>query len=444
MPAFRAVSAATGTDATGEGVLPSGVQAGDLMLAFVGHSASSATITGEPAGWSLQEADPNPADFSLWCYARVYQNGDAAPVFTFSAAGSWTVDIAAISGVAATPVNADIGEQIAAANAIALGDITPTVNDCLLVGFAMADASGGARTWTQSGSMTERLDQMNNDLHRALADELLSGGGGVPVGRTFTVSGNAQDLGGFLLAIAPLAGTQFSQSVSGAITPAGAIAKQDQKIISGTGTPTGVAIKQTNTTKTGVVSMGGAVLKQVQRALAGALTPAGSVSISRLFIKTVSGGLSGAGALTKRGGHGLSGELTVSGSVFKSIYRALSGALSMAGSLTASQAAKIFYQAVSGALDLSGALARKTQRSLNGNLTGNGQLVKSISKLLNGILSGLGTLAAELLNAWTGTPASRTLSVCTETRVLQILRENRTLTIFPQPRIFYISAGMLQ
>src|SRR3972149_2727793 len=283
MPAFRAVSAATGTDATGEGVLPSGVQAGDLMLAFVGHSASSATITGEPAGWSLQEADTNPADFSLWCYARVYQNGDAAPVFSVSATGSWTVDIAAISGVAATPVNADIGEQIAAANAIALGDITPTVNDCLLGGFAMADASGGARTWTQSGSMTERLDQMNNDLHRALADELLSGGGGVPVGGTFPVSGNAQDLGGFLLAI----------------TPAGAIAKQDQKIMSGTVTPTGVAIKQTNTTKTGVVSMGGAVLKQVQRALAGALTPAGSVSISRLFIKTVSGVLSGAGALTK-------------------------------------------------------------------------------------------------------------------------------------------------
>lgn len=203
--AFRAISTGTGTDATGEGTIPVGTAAGDLMIAFVAHSASTATITGEPSGWTLQEADPNPADFSLWCYTRKWQSGDTNPTWTFSAAGGWTVDIVSYSGVdTTTPVNADVGGQAAAVNAITLS-VTPSVANCMLVAFGDVDATGTLRTWTEDGSMTERLEQLDNAMHRVVADELLSGGSGASQSRTLTFIGTAQDVGGFLLALAPSA-----------------------------------------------------------------------------------------------------------------------------------------------------------------------------------------------------------------------------------------------
>jgi hypothetical protein len=203
---FRNISTATGTDATGEGTIPTGTVAGDLMIAFLCSVGSGTTISSAPSGWTLQEPDPNPADFSLWCYSRLWQSGDPNPTWNFSTVGAWTVDVASYSGVdTTTPVNVDIGEQVAAANSIAVGAITPTADNCMLLAFGAVDASGAARTWTESGAMTERLEQTDNALHRVVAEELLSGGSGVGQTRTLTVTGSTQDIGGFLLAVAPAA-----------------------------------------------------------------------------------------------------------------------------------------------------------------------------------------------------------------------------------------------
>jgi dihydrofolate reductase len=205
--AFRALSTATGTDDSAEGTIPTGTTTEDFMVAFLTSASSTATVSTPASGWDLQEADPSPADFSTWCYSRRWQSGDSNPTWTLSVAGGWTVDIVSYSGTdSTTPVNVDIGEQGAALQEIALGPVTPTVDDCMLVAFGAVDAAGGARTWTEDGAMTERLDQMDNALHRVVAEELLSGGSGAGQTRTLTFSGSTQDVAGFLLALAPGAG----------------------------------------------------------------------------------------------------------------------------------------------------------------------------------------------------------------------------------------------
>ncbi len=204
--AFRDVSFTTGTDATAEATIPAGTVDGDWMIAFLPHASSSATITGTPSGWAVQEPDPNPVDFSCICYTRRKQAGDANPTWTWSAAGNWSVDISSWSGVdSANPVNVDVG----AISAIANGDIslalTPSINDTMLVGWACIDAVGSARTWSQTGAMTEVLDRLDNAMHRCLAYEQLVGGSGVLQTRVFTddTAGSTQDVGGFMLALTP-------------------------------------------------------------------------------------------------------------------------------------------------------------------------------------------------------------------------------------------------
>lgn len=205
--AYRSHASTTGTDATAEGTIPAGTQVGDVMIAFLMHSASTATVSTGASGWDGSlEPDPNPADFSARFYFRVFQAGDANPTWTWSAAGNWTVDILSYSGAdTGAPINAHIGEQIAAANSIVLGAITPNVNDCTLVGVGMTDATS-AKTWTESDTPNERIDQGDNQQRRAVADWQLSGGSGIGVSRTFTMDGTSGDMAGFLLAIAPAVG----------------------------------------------------------------------------------------------------------------------------------------------------------------------------------------------------------------------------------------------
>lgn len=208
---FNRVNPTTGTDASAEGDL-TGINDGEIMIAFLNHSSSSATISSGPADtWDLVEADPNPADFACLCYKRVKQSGDSAPVWTWSASGNWTVDIIAFSGQdASTPLDDTSSVQQAGVNTVTTTSVTPAVADCVLVWWASTDATGGARTWTQSGTPTERLDQMDNAHHRCMATEVIAGAGS-GITRTATVSGSAQDIGAFAVLVRPASVTLVSK-----------------------------------------------------------------------------------------------------------------------------------------------------------------------------------------------------------------------------------------
>lgn len=204
-PLYKSLGTASGNGTSGAGSTPGTIDAGDLQLAFVSHSVAAATIT-PPDGWLLVRGNPGAADLACWAYARTYQPGDPSPTWTFSTSGDWGVDIVAYDHVDTAILDvASIAEQVGtgASNVLSLGPITPAVGDCLLVGYAVGDATSLGRTWTQSGAMVERLESNGTNLQRAIAEELLDGGGGTPVSRDFTFSGTANDLGGFLVALSP-------------------------------------------------------------------------------------------------------------------------------------------------------------------------------------------------------------------------------------------------
>jgi hypothetical protein len=176
--------------------LPVGVGTGMIMMAFVCHSSSTATCT-TPAGWTLVQ-ETNPVDYTSYCYTRPYVGGDSAPSFTASVSVNWSVDIYAVK---ATAVNATAHTEVPALNAITM-TVTPTAANSIIVVHVQADVVAPARTWTVDHG-TEVMDRMDTEMNRQLVTETLVGGSGVAQSYTSTISGTAQDLGGFILALTP-------------------------------------------------------------------------------------------------------------------------------------------------------------------------------------------------------------------------------------------------
>jgi hypothetical protein len=70
------------------------------------------------------------------------------------------------------------------------------------VWFASTDATGAARTWTQGGTPTERLDRLDSTHHRCIAEEVIpTSGSGIT--RTATVTGSVQDIAAFMVLVRP-------------------------------------------------------------------------------------------------------------------------------------------------------------------------------------------------------------------------------------------------
>lgn len=386
--AFRSVASSTGTDSSGEGTIPSGTATNDIMLAFVVHNSSSATISVAASGWDLLIDDPNPADYSLWCYKRIFASGDSNPTWTFSVAGNWTIDIVSYSGNdTTTPIDASGGNQSAAVNTKTTASLTPSVTGCMLVAHGSVDASGSARTWTETGAMTERVETADNQLHRLLAEELLSTSGS-GVTRDLTVSGTAQDLATFAVLIRPAAGgTQYTQSASGGLTPDSILTKQDQKPLTGSMVSSGSIVKQVQKFVSGTLSTIGTLVKNIATSFVGTVTASGGVL--KTFLRSMVGTGSAQGALTAQTSKNISGSLTNVGTIIKLTRVALSGTLNSAGILNG---IKTVLLSLTGLLGSSGSLAKQTTKLFSSGVTLNGIVAKLVSKIntatltVNGIL----------------------------------------------------------
>jgi hypothetical protein len=174
------------------------------MLAAVINDGSVQTITTPASGWTLLETMPvSGMDFSAWLYGRVKQTGDGNPTWIFSG-GAWHIVIAAYSGVSTIDDTSQSTVTVADVD-IATADVSPVSADDMLVVVGLSDAAAPARTWTETGTMTERFEGIGQTLHCLVADEQLSGGAGSPVSRVLTISGTTQQLGAFAVALAPAA-----------------------------------------------------------------------------------------------------------------------------------------------------------------------------------------------------------------------------------------------
>ena len=203
-------------------------------------------------------------------------------------------------------------------------------------------------------------------------------------------------------------GTQFTQSVSGGITPAGALAKQGGKPLGGGITPAATLVRHIVRALAGAITPSGALVPRAGKALAGSVAPAGTLSFN--IGKVLAGALAPAGDLLKRTGKVLGGAITPTGTLasIRTFLVTLAGAITPSGGLSVGVG-----KALVGVVAPVGALLRQTGKvlagavtpsstltalrtvlvSLAGALTPSGGLSFAIGKNLAGAVTPLGTLS---------------------------------------------------
>lgn len=187
-------------------------------------------------------------------------------------------------------------------------------------------------------------------------------------------------------------GTTYNQTVSGSITPTGALVKQGKKILTGGITPTGVAVKQDKKILTGALAPAGVLTKQAKKLLTGGITPSGALNRLKLLFKALTGSITPTGSLRKQTNKVLTGSLTPVGVLLKTATKRLGGSITPTAVLAT---AKVIIKALSGSLTPTGSLRNQTVKRLTGSLTPSGTLVKLTKKVLTGTV-GLAGLVTRL------------------------------------------------
>jgi hypothetical protein len=208
-----------------------------------------------------------------------------------------------------------------------------------------------------------------------------------------------------------VSGTTYPSSVTGALTPAGALTKQDNKRLTGaittligalakqdqpkrTGalTPSGILTKQSQLPKIGMITPSGTLTKQTGLPRAGVIatiTGALSKQTNKLFagaLSSIVGTLSRAISTTKTGS-----VATIAGALTKLAQVTRVGTVNLSGALAAVRSVLI---TLVGALMPSGVLWRETRKTETGTQVTSGGVTKQTSMTKTGGLTPSGVLAA--------------------------------------------------
>lgn len=185
----------------------------------------------------------------------------------------------------------------------------------------------------------------------------------------------------------PSAGSNFTQSLSGGFTPAGALARLAKKFPAGGYTPSGTVARLAKKSPAGGMTPSGTVARAASKALAGALTSAGTVA--RLARKFPAGGMTPSGALSN----------------LKVVLVALAGGMTPSGAVI-----RVARKSVAGGMTPSGTVSRLAAKALAGALAPVGALRRLVAKALAGVLATVGALTRSATTGGT-TRASSTSAV---------------------------------
>lgn len=177
--------------------------------------------------------------------------------------------------------------------------------------------------------------------------------------------------------------TDYTASLSGSVTPSGAIAKAVAQPRTGTLTHTGSLTRASAQSRTGSLTTSGAVTKASAKPLAGTATTGGS--LTRATSQSRTGSVTLTGLLTRATTKGLTGSLALAGSLTKAIARALAGSVTLSGAFVAGS---LFTKALTGAVTLTGAaVVKATAKTVTGTVTASGSVLRAIAKAFTGLLT---------------------------------------------------------
>jgi hypothetical protein len=195
-----------------------------------------------------------------------------------------------------------------------------------------------------------------------------------------------QDSAVFLNLLNAVAGTTYTISLDGSVTPTGSLVRQVGKALAGSATATGALLRQTQKALAGSITAAGALAKQLARTLAGSVTPTGA--LTRQIGKALASSTTAAGAIVKQVGKALGGSVTVTGALAKLLARTLAGSVAASGSLV-----RQVGKALDGSVTAAGGIVRQVGKACAGTITAAGTLAKETRKTLAGSVTPAGALA---------------------------------------------------
>jgi hypothetical protein len=151
----------------------------------------------------------------------------------------------------------------------------------------------------------------------------------------------------------PATGQQYTQSLAGASSSSGSLARQDQKAAAGASAPSGALAKQGDKATAGASTASGAIARQAQKALTAASSPSGA--LARQIDKVLTAASASAGALANLTAKAFAGASGSSGatSYTRVVLRSFDGSSTPTGALT-----RAIAKDLAGASTSSGALSR--------------------------------------------------------------------------------------
>lgn len=136
---------------------PASVGDGDLLIAYLGRSGTSRSVTSAPSGWTLLGgAAVDDTDTRLWVYWKLASSEGASWDWTFDATpGRGTAFVVRVTGAnQTTPINQSSAGTTASGTTHVSPSITPSVSACLIVSVVLidtkvrdADFAAAAGTW---------------------------------------------------------------------------------------------------------------------------------------------------------------------------------------------------------------------------------------------------------------------------------------------------------
>ena len=227
------------------------------------------------------------------------------------------------------------------------------------------------------------------------------------------------------VAYAP-SGTQYPQSVSGAVSPSGAMTIQTRRPLAGAMAASGVLshTKSLLIGLTGLISpsgvlshtkallislvgsiapTGGLVNNLIYKLLSGAISPTSVLAGSKVVMVNLTGFVSPVGTIAIQTIRTLTGAISPVGDILKRISRPLAGLISPSGTLSS---VKVVLIALAGAISPSGAIsyARNIVVALNGLVNPSGVLshTKALLISLVGSITPIGTIVKQTYRRLTG------------------------------------------
>lgn len=206
---YRNQASAATTTGTLTIARPTGVLEYDMLIASIGVTPSTATLT-PPAGWTLIRRTNNagPTSNSLAVYRKLATGAEPASYAWTVGGGSYTVGgIQAFYNVdTTTPVDVENGQATASALTHATPSVATTVANAMVV---TSHTFASSRNWTPPAAMTESFDRRsgaNSATGQSVeGNRVLQAAAGATGVKTATAAANADAGATHILALKPMA-----------------------------------------------------------------------------------------------------------------------------------------------------------------------------------------------------------------------------------------------